>query len=343
MRTLKGQNVPNIDETNPADFPHGRPKDASGGLQNGTQLTEKTTMTDTKYALLHVMKQAQVDPDETPESISNSQFFDAAHRLWGNVGQIVTMGGEPLPGARLLKLDGATIDLKEPKFKYLKEWYDLNRDDVSWPASATDWYGTRQTRFKIINSGDPYVVTLPKFLPGLTLVSWGSAAAGYILKHYDKDGTPGLNKHIYGRSESHTHQIGEQVGNASAHTHTVTDNGHTHDRGTFEIIGGIKDVNCVEAKANETYGAFSSVNERHSGPVNSYSNRTVDIEFHASRNWTGYAGRSQSGISISSVGGDGTVRIPAHDTGYQAYSGTTGGGANLNVPYGVPVNYFICY
>jgi len=77
MRTLLGQSVPNI-ITN-SDFPKGTPKDDSPlGSKTGTPITEKAGIADCYNALLAVIAEAGLTPNEQAEKqVGGSQFLDA--------------------------------------------------------------------------------------------------------------------------------------------------------------------------------------------------------------------------------------------------------------------------
>lgn len=77
MRTFLGQSVPNI--VIDADFPKGTAKDDSPlGSKNGTPVTEKAGIADCYNALLAVMNEAGIAPNETPEKqVGGSQFLEA--------------------------------------------------------------------------------------------------------------------------------------------------------------------------------------------------------------------------------------------------------------------------
>ncbi len=81
MRTLLGQSVPNI--TTNADFPKGTPKDDSPlGSKTGTPITEKAGIADCYNALLAVIAEAGLTPNEQPErQVGGSQFLDALKKV----------------------------------------------------------------------------------------------------------------------------------------------------------------------------------------------------------------------------------------------------------------------
>lgn len=85
MRTLTGQSVPNIDPPD-SEYPYGRARNSSPPeSRNGTPLLETNLMTDCGYAMLAVMKEAGVIPDESAENIDVSQFKAALLSLIGTV------------------------------------------------------------------------------------------------------------------------------------------------------------------------------------------------------------------------------------------------------------------
>jgi hypothetical protein len=82
MRTLLGQSVPNI-ITN-SDFPKGTPKDDSPlGSKTGTPITEKAGIADCYNAILAVIAEAGLTPNEQAEKqVGGSQFSDALEQLF---------------------------------------------------------------------------------------------------------------------------------------------------------------------------------------------------------------------------------------------------------------------
>jgi len=89
MRTLDGQSIPNIDPPS-TDYPHGRAKNSDPpSARNGTPIQEENLLTDIPYALLAVMKQASIIPNELPENINSSQFLDAILALIGITDKVI--------------------------------------------------------------------------------------------------------------------------------------------------------------------------------------------------------------------------------------------------------------
>jgi len=85
MRTLTGQGVPNIDPPD-ASYPYGRARNSDPpSARNGTPLLETNLMTDCGYAMLAVMKEAGIVPNESAENIDVSQFKTALLSLIGTV------------------------------------------------------------------------------------------------------------------------------------------------------------------------------------------------------------------------------------------------------------------
>ncbi len=85
MRTLSGQAVPNTDPPG-SEYPYGRARNSNPpAARNGTPLLESNLMTDCGYAMLAVMKEAGIIPDESAENIDVSQFKDAVLSLIGTV------------------------------------------------------------------------------------------------------------------------------------------------------------------------------------------------------------------------------------------------------------------
>ncbi len=85
MRTLSGQNIPNIDPPD-SEHPFGKARNSNPpSARNGTPLREANLMTDGLYAMLAVMKEAGIIPDESVENIDVSQFKDAILSLIGTV------------------------------------------------------------------------------------------------------------------------------------------------------------------------------------------------------------------------------------------------------------------
>ena len=69
MRTLDGQNVPNIDAPT-TEFPYGRARNSNPpAARNGTPLQEDNLMTDMGYAMLSIMKAAGLVASRHPRPI----------------------------------------------------------------------------------------------------------------------------------------------------------------------------------------------------------------------------------------------------------------------------------
>ncbi len=93
MRTLDGQSIPNIDPPS-STYPYGRAKNSSPpSARNGTPIQEEDLLTDIPYAMLAVMKEAGINPDEVAEDIDTSQFKDAILSLISTEGHWLRDGG----------------------------------------------------------------------------------------------------------------------------------------------------------------------------------------------------------------------------------------------------------
>lgn len=81
MRTLTGSSIPNIDTTDPTNYPYGRVKEETiPGAGDGTPITEKVGgggMGDIYQGVIEQMRLAGITPDEEPEKKDASQIVEA--------------------------------------------------------------------------------------------------------------------------------------------------------------------------------------------------------------------------------------------------------------------------
>lgn len=81
MRTLTGSSIPNIDTTDPTNYPYGRVKEETiPGAGDGTPITETVGgggMGDIYQGVIEQMRLAGITPDEEPEKKNASQIVEA--------------------------------------------------------------------------------------------------------------------------------------------------------------------------------------------------------------------------------------------------------------------------
>ena len=149
----------------------------------------------------------------------------------------------------------------------------------------------------------------------------------------------------------HTHTI---TINDPGHGHSVSDPGHDHGRGTQNITGAFTTNNKYSFK-----GAFSK-GEEEPGTGLSGVDIHCDVNFDASKTWTGRSENVGTGISIGSsttgisIGSSTTgVSISSNTTGVSISSNTTGitaecssagaSGANVTRTKQYGVYYYIAF
>lgn len=287
MRNLKDE-ANNVDNTNPTDYPYTRPKDSQSGANDGTELKENTLATDILYPFYHIMNQANVQPDGTPENINKSQVFEALIKLFGNVGEIVSILGNPTDGSRLLELNGQQVDLSQLKYKYLKEWVIKNKVDYPTLFKNKDTADANTDRWKFkIDINNDNVLILP------------NAGVNDVLQGYNTAQPDTLGSVTDGETINHSHVVNDFTVTIPAHTHTASQVGHSHGRGDQDISGAIKNLYDPLGKYNEPSGAFSNSNLRVAGPGSGGYNTTADITFYASRAWTGRSTIEQPTITVN--------------------------------------------
>src|SRR5574343_1479439 len=80
MRTLTGSSIPNIDTTDPSNYPYGRVKEETiPGAGDGTPITETVGgggMGDIYQGVIEQMRLAGITPDENPEKKDASQIVE---------------------------------------------------------------------------------------------------------------------------------------------------------------------------------------------------------------------------------------------------------------------------
>jgi len=92
MRTPTGQSIPNI-ESATSDYPYGRAKNEStpGALDGTPTVEEVNGIGDILQAMIQLLVNAGLTPDENPENASSSQINDALDTLYGNSAQPVAV------------------------------------------------------------------------------------------------------------------------------------------------------------------------------------------------------------------------------------------------------------
>lgn len=201
-------------------------------------------------------------------------------------------------------------------------------------------------------------------LPAITHTHSGTTASNGAHTHTATTASNGAHTHTANSAGAHTHSTDSQ-GN---HTHTANSAGaHTHTRGTMEIKGQVLYTHESDLQAN---GAFT-VNAYGGTRYGDHHNENVyNIDFQASRNWTGAT--SSAGAHTHTTTSNGahthtaqsagahthsTTSAGAHthtlttaSNGAHTHTMTTGNNSNINAIYGasstvqppaVKVNYII--
>lgn len=158
-----------------ADYPYNR--DAN----NKTELKSKTVgdLIQMPYSIMHAAKEKFND---TADTAKNSQYLKALDSLYLLAGEIIEIQGLPPKYARVLKCDGkTTINISEPKYKYLKQHIlDNEKIDPNFTIWASDATAADHWKFKR-NKTNPDIITLPNLEQGdALLVNTDDGTAGNI-------------------------------------------------------------------------------------------------------------------------------------------------------------------
>lgn len=126
------------------------------------------------------------------------------------------------------------------------------------------------------------------------------------------------------------------------HRHSVTDPGHDHGRGTFEITGSYNGMQRDYSTDGVGTDAFSD-SENHLGKTDSGSGHDacVTLKLTASKGWTGRSEKVTTGVSVSNAATGITASADNNTTGITASCSTTGDSVTRTKQFGV--YYYIAF
>lgn len=199
--------------------PYGTVKDDTSNSQKGTPINEKS-IGDIRQFIFAAMVDVGMIPNENPENINNHQFVQSLDARYRTIGKIEQWQNEPPKNKRLLKLDGKTIDLSDPKYADFKDYIEKNetfydgtngKDKFTiFVDDATDADRWKYKRHK----GNANLLTLPKPAMGDAMIinadanHVGRASDGNVAKHRHNINAFNMSTNVYGSFTidiSHSH------------------------------------------------------------------------------------------------------------------------------------------
>ena len=190
MRTFKGQGIPNVDTSDPTNFPWYRSKNSIPPEANNGTAVKEEDFNDLHYAILAVLDAAGITPNENPETVVSSQFLDAIQLLQGSVNKII--------------IDAPDIDASKIG---LACRYDKKVDHTDY----NNWIGVCESEGKLTLIGNAILKVrnrsaTPWTAPKGTNVFIGDAdefGAGFVLNTLNNDNTDLLEiKNVVGELTS---------------------------------------------------------------------------------------------------------------------------------------------